>query len=439
MSGERHVARLPVEIILVIIMMCVIAAPLTINPLDVQSFVLRYGAEAYAGQPLYGIRAAAALALVAVFFVPSNNPLTVLPTDYKIFLSIAALSTLWSISPSTTLRQTVVLAGLAYITHAIIGRYGIWPFLRVVWLSGVAFVAVSLLFGLAGSDYVLMRDVHMGSWRGFLPHKNSFGPLAACILVLSIFCGSQIIPSRLLRHTGMALCLVAMATANSASAVVALVFATLAGGVNRILIRGESFKPVTLVMAGLILLTGIVVIDDVLPDLAQLLGRDISFTGRTSLWSAVLPISLQSPLGFGYGTSGGEAVVSAMRQFSGWQQARTTHNAYLALALDLGWAVTAAYVAWLLAKIVVLRSVPKPQRATIEARSVMAAFMLAWGMADSAAGPYATFPLLMLIALTARPARVTVRRERAPPAPAFHVRPAPTGGVMRSATAARRP
>jgi exopolysaccharide production protein ExoQ len=71
------------------------------------------------------------------------------------------------------------------------------------------------------------------------------------------------------------------------------------------------------------------------------LGRDDTLTGRTDVWTAVVPAAMQRPL-FGYGF--GSFWTTARREFYDISHG---HNGYLDIVLDLGIVGLAFYVGWL--------------------------------------------------------------------------------------------
>jgi exopolysaccharide production protein ExoQ len=75
---------------------------------------------------------------------------------------------------------------------------------------------------------------------------------------------------------------------------------------------------------------------------SELLGRDNTLTGRTEVWSAVLPTMERQPL-TGYGL--GSFWTDARRQF---YEIPTAHNGYLDILLELGEVGLGFYTVWLL-------------------------------------------------------------------------------------------
>nr|WP_281374436.1 O-antigen ligase family protein [Novosphingobium fluoreni] len=85
-------------------------------------------------------------------------------------------------------------------------------------------------------------------------------------------------------------------------------------------------------------------------DLVLSLGRDLTFTGRTRIWSFYMNYVEQRPaLGWGWTSSAAnEVFVQNLRDFLDLPYIRSAHSAYITMLVELGYFGLTLYAAWLL-------------------------------------------------------------------------------------------
>lgn len=378
------------------------AAFLTINPLDVQTYFALSAQNDYSGAivsslPLKLLFAAFILANMRAVWVQRRNASVVV----AVIAVLAVLSAAWSPVPLRTLNRALDLflcLGMPLVMLDILGARRV---VTVMWATGFAIVVASSLLAAVGSEYALMGGNFGGHWRGLFAHKNSFGLFAASVLLLSVVGRHFIDAPRWLIGLTVLLSAIALLGASSATAMVALLFAFVVMIANAYLSRFGVLRWPVLAVAGIALVFAISLANEVLPLLAELLGRDETLTGRTGLWSAVVPLVIDAPVGYGYGSSGGDVALDLMRRGTGWAGARSTHNSYLELALDLGPAVAVAFAGVYFARLIATRSRTEAGVRENSALVAVTAFLLMAGIAESGMGPYISYQLVLVLTFLA--------------------------------------
>lgn len=176
-----------------------------------------------------------------------------------------------------------------------------------------------------------------GDWRGAFGHKNMAAGIMAMLLFLGICIvrsGAWISGVAI-----VALALVFMLNTSGKSAP-ALTIAVLALTSLTPVVRSYGLRMVMLLtpLAVLNLLSIGTVMSPLLADLAQHLPLDTSFTGRTDIWSFALQ-SLQArlPTGYGFAAFWGTDTVRSLPEGKEWAEyASHSHNGYLDTALGMG-------------------------------------------------------------------------------------------------------
>jgi len=250
-------------------------------------------------------------------------------------LALALLSTLWSVEPGVTLRRAVAFTGYALLGAVMGLRWSGRELLeRLLWLTFFV-LAASLLFQLALPRLATMSD---GSWRGAFAHKNVLGQICAFSVLVLLLAWRQRLAARPLLAAALVLALLFLLFARSATSLV-VTLAVAAG----FLLTGRGAMPplakaaiVAFAAAGLALAVLWVVL---VPEaVVELLGRDLTLTGRLPLWELILTRIAERPwLGYGFHAL---FTVPAFADYVlltlGWN-APNAHSGYLEVALGLGW------------------------------------------------------------------------------------------------------
>jgi O-antigen ligase len=267
-----------------------------------------------------------------------------------VIIGWAILSVLWSQAPALTIRRsaTLVLATLYGLLLAI--RYPPATVLRLIG-SAMAIIVVSSLIAIAlgaswavmGTSFMDVSFTYPGAWRGVLWHKSALGRI--CILALIAFGAlayQTAMPWRIWWLTLIVGSVALIAGSQSATAIVVLamiVICWLGLILFSVLSLSQQFQLTVLSL-------GIVVPASYLlwsysEDIALLLNRDLTLTGRLELWQALLPIGWkQSLTGYGFGAfwldpfQMMDVDISLLRSRFRW--GTHAHNGYLDTWLELG-------------------------------------------------------------------------------------------------------
>jgi exopolysaccharide production protein ExoQ len=255
-----------------------------------------------------------------------------------LLVGLALFSYYWSALPAITIRRAFALAGTTLFGIYIVTRYNSHQILKLlVWTLSIGAIlspVVSLAFPSLGIS-------PEGGWQGFYMHKNLMGRLMGLNAVFLLL----LIPSttskkyRRFMWAGVVLCscLVFLSTSKGAlvSFFVLLTLYYLYKSLQWRYTVAIPFFIISVLMGAIIALLLIGNLETIVVDV---LGKDLTFTGRTILWEYVVQMIQQRPiLGYGYqgfwrGLDGPSAfVVDAVS----WAVPHA-HNGFLDLTLNLG-------------------------------------------------------------------------------------------------------
>lgn len=225
--------------------------------------------------------------------------------------------------------------------------YGLKEQMRLLtWVFGAAVllsIIVALLlphYGVTGSMILLAEDArHVGAWRGLYSHKNIFG----IVMVLSamIFYLVDVSHRGWIAWTGfiLSVALILLSTAKT-SLILLLTFLALLPLYKAL--RWNYSLAIPFFIAAILL--GGSVTAWFLENAAVILGalgRDLTFTGRTDIWAAVINKIWERPwIGYGYnvfwlGVADGSIELWGPTTSSFLKPAHA-HNGFLDLTLDIG-------------------------------------------------------------------------------------------------------
>jgi len=263
-----------------------------------------------------------------------------------VLIAIALVSVFWSdkllitIGDNFTLIR-VILFGIYFGT-----RYSLKEQVRLLaWMLGIVTV-VSILFilalpshGVMGMGRILTQQMiaHQGRWQGIFGHKNTLGRnMVLSSLVFLLFTPANR-KYRWVPWIGFVLSVLLIEGSGSKTSLIILLTIILL----LILYRTLRWKYqivipflITLILVGGSISTLLVSNAEAI---LGVFGRDLTLTGRTDLWMAVLDKIWERPwLGYGYGafwSRDGEAAM--IWSIIKWE-AVNSHNGFLDIWLELG-------------------------------------------------------------------------------------------------------
>ncbi len=309
---------------------------------------------------------------VPAYVVTFGLALTALPQTFRALVrsplicaltGLVFLSALWSIDPETTERRGVAVLFTTLTGVVIAARYD-WPRMLEVLATALAVVVIcSFVLGLAFPRYGRMSDLFPGAWRGVWYEKNGLGDNMS--LGCLVFCAAALLnpPKRWFWAVMAGLAAALVVLSQSKTSLVSMLIGLVAMGFVVLIRRG----PVLAVLATFVGVTALIAAGCGLYFASDwffaLLGKDMTLTGRTKLWDAVLTqIHTRPWTGFGYAAVwtdktiwGPLAWISKQAKFVAFH----SHNSWLEVWLGLG---MAGLVLWALLF------------AEVWARSVLAAY-----------------------------------------------------------------
>ena len=186
------------------------------------------------GDPAIGVFSGKAglligLVLVGVYLPALRNPLRSLGGALCLLWLLALGSALWASNAGTVLFAVANLTLLLAATMLAHRLLGFARALRLIWLVSTMLILLSVALAAVGDAHAVMGGMHGGRWRGLFAHKNSFGPFLAVNLLIALFAHASLKLPAVLVFAMVAVDLVALFFANSATADIAAAAGIIAG------------------------------------------------------------------------------------------------------------------------------------------------------------------------------------------------------------------
>lgn len=205
-----------------------------------------------------------------------------------------------------------------------------------------AAVLLNVLYTAALPHLGIMGGSLAGSMRGMFMHKNLFGQFSAIAFIVLLPPLSSLLPLRYstLFYGGTALLALASVALSLSSTALVLVIAgtatlaivTLVRHVPGIAVRGYLYLVAVTVLIFGAYGVGTIVAETV----AESVGKDLTFSGRSELWEALIPAIAERPFfGHGFALFRQTEYLQAYTSYIAWGP-RSTHSSYLELALNVG-------------------------------------------------------------------------------------------------------
>lgn len=256
-----------------------------------------------------------------------------------VFVVLAALSAFWSDEPRATLMQAASSAIVLLVALQIARNVRFDRFLKISdWFLRIA-VLTSVGLGFFLSDVGLtQREVNSGTLRGWYEHRNGMGFMVT-LAIVTLLARAWTKRRPWATFFWLGVYVFALAWAGSAGALLLVCVGLLIYLSTRwIATTSSSQRGVFAMLLALLVVVFSVLAAPLLPVLVELLGRDLTFTNRTYIWEGAIDAwAQQFWLGYGWGNilDEGDAAASAISELAGYS-VRSTHNGYLATALQLG-------------------------------------------------------------------------------------------------------
>jgi exopolysaccharide production protein ExoQ len=211
-----------------------------------------------------------------------------------LFSALAVASVLWSLDPGATLRRGMALVLFTGFLIYLTARFSSAEMLDRLLIAFVIFVAVGYLAVLIPGQGITPDGILAGTWRGLTGQKNEFGRACAIIMAIAVIAVVLRRGQFQMAWIGVAVFALPLLVMSGSKTPLAAVFAAL--GLT-LLVKTLSSRRIGSLMIGgslaattaiAVLMALVLTVGVILPLVLELLGRDLTFSGRLSLWNYVL-------------------------------------------------------------------------------------------------------------------------------------------------------
>jgi O-antigen ligase len=331
-----------------------------------------------------------------------------IPPTLAIFMVLVVISTITSVSFIASLRGLTAVIVISLPILLFKNRFGSIKTFEMLRNFAVVAVFANLLYTAILPRYGVMGGSLAGSVRGLFLHKNFFGQFSAVAFLLLVPTLTQrpLFTYKNLRIASACfLALISVALSKSSTALVLSAVGLASLGMSWLIaqVPMKSLRIYVLVvsvtlMTGFVYFFGLVFAEDV----ASSFGKDITLSGRSELWDALLDALFERPwFGHGFAMFRQPDYIAIFTHQIAWGP-RSTHNTYLELALNLGIPAIVMWVVFLLGRFV-SKAVYVPATAVermANSREVAVMLMVIVGSFTEAGmmlAPLATWPLLLAV------------------------------------------
>ncbi len=305
----------------------------------------RWGYDSGGSNPLL---TAAQLLFPALCLLPTIGALrswrsvVILAFPAVLYSALALASTLWSSVPIETTTSGLRLLAATALAANLALRLPPDRLLRLLFLVGLATLAVNLLFVVV----LPSLGTSPAGFNGVFNNKNPLGRHAVVHIVVALFAWRSRVANVAVAALSILAAAFLLVGSQSMTSVVAL------GGTLASVAIFASFRA-RRTLPGVVMATTIALgtfslgyATANLGLITEFLGKDITLTGRTDIWTNVLPVGLDRPL-LGWGLDAvfvgyfgplHEAYIAA-----GWE-ASHAHNALIQSFMELGFVGLAVYL-----------------------------------------------------------------------------------------------
>ena len=292
------------------------------------------------------------------FFLLGRRPGVAMETirDNPLLLTVflfPMVSVIWSVDHGTSFRRGVALLMTGVYCLYIARRLSPDEFLRRLLLALFVGGVLSLIFTVVDPAAAIEHGaINNGSWKGVYGHKAILGRIAAVAVTVSVYVRPQSFWDRAMRWATIAIFLFLAVKSQSRAS-----WMMMGGGIgfmiliaimrNRTLSSGIKL---TIAIGTALLVLGTVAA--LFEQILAAMGRDDTFSGRTSLWEGAIAVAkAHHPiLGAGYRAFWTDAGADGVRDYiQHWARLPNHgHNGYLDVWLELGYAGVALFAVFVI-------------------------------------------------------------------------------------------
>lgn len=248
------------------------------------------------------------------------------------------LSFLWSAVPDLTLKRSVTFLGLILFGLNVSARYSLREQLFILaWTMGIL-VGINFIFTLALPSVGIETGEHGGAWRGVYVQKNLLARMAVLSSITFLLAALESHSKRHILWIGLGLSVLLVLLSTSKGALVTFIVLLIILPLFSALRASRSMALPLFIIALLCVSFFVIVLIGNTESIVKFLGRDLTLTGRTGIWSVVIGKIAQHPwVGYGYkgfwlGLEGDSADV----WYETFFMAPHSHNGFLDVTVELG-------------------------------------------------------------------------------------------------------
>lgn len=274
-------------------------------------------------------------------------PIVIKEKPLWLFLGIIFASLVWSDAPSETVKSLMGVLRISLFGTYFGTRYSMKEQLRLLaWVFGIS-VVLSFVFAIALPSYGVMGKggvvtaegiKHAGAWRGIYIHKNPLGRMMVLSSIVFFIWANISRRYQRAAWTGFIFSIVLILASTAKSALIFYLTIMMLLPLYRALRWNYSWGLPFFIIVILLGGSASSLVVDNAETILDALGKDMTLSGRTDLWAAVLDKIWERPwLGYGYGgfwrgMNGESADVIAVLKW----EAPHSHNGLLDLWVEVG-------------------------------------------------------------------------------------------------------
>jgi exopolysaccharide production protein ExoQ len=282
------------------------------------------------------------LSVVAILVPFYRETLYVLRRNWSLvaLVLLALVSCSWAAMPAFVLRRSVAVLGTTLLGLAFAVRLSLEDQLRLLsWLFRIiAVLSLACIVFLPSYGISDLVD-SQGAWQGIFSHKNGLGSFMALFFLVEWQLPASTRLAKVRRVFALLLSAVLLLFSRSLTPALALAGTLLFTQTYKFATQKLRIPLYALALAVFVAaVSGATVLVTHNESIATVLGRSSDLTGRTSIWSLVIPSIFERPVR-GYGFSGfwaGASPESAAIERAMGTIIQYSHNGYLEILLELG-------------------------------------------------------------------------------------------------------
>jgi O-antigen ligase len=257
-----------------------------------------------------------------------------------ILIALVPLSVLWSDFPDITMRRSIAFIETCAFSLYLASRYSLKEQLKLLaWAVGIAII-LSFIYTIILPEHAIETGIHTGSWRGPFVQKNILARLVVlgCLIFILIKPQKRIYRYLLISAFGLSITLVFLA--NSKTALAILIILLLLIPFYQVF-RWQDTIAIPFFLSIFLLASCLTVwLVSSADEILTVAGKDITLSGRTIIWSAVID-KIQERIWLGYGYEGFWQGIQGASEYIAKVFGTTyapphSHNGFLELALAFG-------------------------------------------------------------------------------------------------------